>query len=332
MTKVCITGGSGFLGTHILNLLLSDNSIEEVRVITRGGSNLRQINNPKLTVKIVDWSKPKLVEQALEGSSTVIHCAANHPTRKDVKNFAVLDDNLQLAKSILVSLKSPVHLVLVSSMRSLVNDSGKLINEASKYNFAENDTAYGLSKHLVDELALLWAEMAGASKLSIVYPGIIIGPDDHMPSPNGMDFLKVMKNRLNFYIDSIYPIVDVRDVARAIVRSIKSTDQSSKVSRYILCSCNLPMDQYYKLIKGAQGKSTVMFKIPLVVAKMASIFFRVASVLSPKLVPPVTDESLAYAKLKLEFDGSNAERVFGKYIDIEKTILDTVNFYENNTN
>lgn len=330
MISVCITGGAGFLGSHLVDELLVSESIYAVKVLSRQKCPLSKIKNSKFSTTTIDWNCQKSIEETFKDVDVVIHCAANHPTRREAKNLSVMVDNVRLMECVLRGLSKPVHLITISSMRALVSRHKKIINEDVEYNFATEDTTYGASKYLSDKITELWFSIVEGVRLTIIYPGIIIGPDDVVPSPNGQDFFRVMRRYLNFYMDAIYPIVDVRDVARAVVICATSKDVGkTSVQKFLLCGHNISMHDYYKLIKRAQGNRFILCKIPFTIAQIASNFFKLISTLNPSFIPPIAGESLAYAKLKLRFDGSRAKNFFGEYTSIEKTVLDTVRFFEN---
>lgn len=79
-TTATILGATGLIGGHLLEILQSDSTFDEVRIIVRRPI---KIENPKVKVVVIDFNDDLQFRAAMEGS-TVVFCAIG-TTQKKVK-------------------------------------------------------------------------------------------------------------------------------------------------------------------------------------------------------------------------------------------------------
>ena len=75
-----ILGSTGMIGGYLLNLLLADDYFKIVRIVVRRPISKK---NPRMEVKLVDFSDAESFKLALEGSDVVFSCIGT--TQKNVK-------------------------------------------------------------------------------------------------------------------------------------------------------------------------------------------------------------------------------------------------------
>lgn len=75
-----ILGSTGMIGSYLLDLLLTDDYFETVRILVRSPKSK---TDPKMEVKLVNYNDPESVKLALEGTD-VIFCSIG-TTQKNVK-------------------------------------------------------------------------------------------------------------------------------------------------------------------------------------------------------------------------------------------------------
>lgn len=73
MSKILVTGGAGFLGSHIVNILLSEG--HQVTVLDNLSKGHKESVNPKAKLIVGDISDPIKTKEALKGTNAVIHMA-----------------------------------------------------------------------------------------------------------------------------------------------------------------------------------------------------------------------------------------------------------------
>lgn len=141
--KIVITGGSGFIGTHLCNYLGKNHQISIFDIKESTDSTFSFIQGD-----ILDQEQ---CNTALRGCDVVIHLAAMVGVEKTEKNpIATLDFNIIGTKYILEScVKNNVKKIIFSS-------SSEAYGEPQKIPISENDvlspiTTYGLSKLVSEE-------------------------------------------------------------------------------------------------------------------------------------------------------------------------------------
>lgn len=71
--NIAITGATGFIGSHITDKLIAEN--HSVSVLTRKGSNLKNLDLDNINIIEVDYSNLDLLKKELNNIEVIIHCA-----------------------------------------------------------------------------------------------------------------------------------------------------------------------------------------------------------------------------------------------------------------
>jgi len=74
MPKNLVTGGSGFLGSHLVEALVARG--EKVRVLVRTTSNVDHLKNLKVELMYGDLNNVSSLQKAALDTKRVYHCAA----------------------------------------------------------------------------------------------------------------------------------------------------------------------------------------------------------------------------------------------------------------
>src|ERR1700690_781225 len=91
MQKILITGGAGFIGSHLVDLLLADSATNEIRVLDNFSSGRREHleqhkKNPRLKIIRLDLLDFKKAQPHFKGVDRVYHLAANPDARWGIAN------------------------------------------------------------------------------------------------------------------------------------------------------------------------------------------------------------------------------------------------------
>ncbi len=141
MSDVLVTGGAGFIGSHLVDHLVENN---EVLVIDNLSSGRKEFLNPK--AELIEGSLLELdLEKVVGGVSTVFHLAATPEVRK-------LNPELHMNENFLATFR------LLEAMRKM---------DVKKIVFASSSTVYGEAQIPTNENhSTIPISLYGASKLS----------------------------------------------------------------------------------------------------------------------------------------------------------------------
>ncbi len=176
-SPVLLTGGAGFLGSHILDRLLSqqvetvvlDNfsSGQWVNIAHHGGSRL---------LKIVegDIRDREAVDKALRGCKTIIHLAANPEVRMgDPEEH--LEHNIRGTLNILEAARRLDVSLIAFASSSTVYGEAKTLPTPEDYTPMKPISTYGASKLACEALLSAYAHTYGLSAVALRYANIV-GP------------------------------------------------------------------------------------------------------------------------------------------------------------
>lgn len=215
MTRVLITGGSGFLGSHVAGLLASRGDVEVVvSADLREATERDGIRSAHLDVTDAASIAPLLREHRID---TVVHLAAIVNPGSDV-NLEYRVDVTGTANVLAACVETGVRRIVVSSSGAAYgyhSDNPEWIDETQP--LRGNDAfPYSRHKRLVEEL--LTAHRLSHPELEqvIFRIGTILGPDVHNQITALWDGRRILRIAGH---DSPFVFVWVDDVAAAMVRA-----------------------------------------------------------------------------------------------------------------
>src|SRR5882757_2870945 len=208
MTPVLVTGGSGFIGQHLVSQLVARG--QQVRVLdvcapVRALPGVEYIEGSVLDTRIVD--------EATAGVGEVYHLAGL-PGMWKLDRTEFHDVNFIGTRNVLdAARRHNVGRILHCSTESIFfNGSrpGEAFSEEASLSADAMPGPYTRSKMLGDELAM----QAAASGLPVIIgcPTMPLGPSDHnVTPPTAMLQYFLRRAFLQIYLDFIVNLVDVRD-------------------------------------------------------------------------------------------------------------------------
>lgn len=163
--KAAVTGGSGFIGTRLVELLLEAG--DEVRIVDKVASAAY----PALST-VADVRDAAALQAALAGCGIVYHLAAEH--RDDVRPVSLYDEvNVAGARNLVAACRANgiARIVFTSSVAVY----GMNLDDSPESTAAAPFNDYGRTKHEAEQVLRQWAAEDPARALAIVRPAVVFG-------------------------------------------------------------------------------------------------------------------------------------------------------------
>ena len=193
VSRVCIVGGAGFIGSHFVDRLLSVTSTERVTVFDNFSSGrewhvAQHSDDHRLRVVRGDASDLDHLATTMAGSETVIHLASNPDIARAVTEPAIdFDAGTLLTHHVVEAMrKSGAHRILYASGSGVYGDVGELEADEDHGPLVPIST-YGASKLAGEALISAYCSMFDLTGCVFRF-GNVVGP--RQTHGVGFDFIR----------------------------------------------------------------------------------------------------------------------------------------------
>jgi dihydroflavonol-4-reductase len=298
--KTLVTGGSGFLGSHVVRALAERG--DDLRVLVRRGSSLDHLSDLEIERTGGDVTDRRAVRRAMQGIDRVFHLAGTTSMRPQNRD-AVFELNVKGTRIVLEeALAAEVERVVHTSSVAAIGPARArgTADESQPFRAGHLGIAYANSKHEAEVEALRLA--AHGLPVVIVNPSFVLGPDD--PKGTSMDLVRrFLLGRIPAYVDGGLNIVDVRDIADGHLLA----DQKGQVGeRYILAGRNFTLDRLFADFARISGREQPPVKLP-----GRPTAFAVQAMVWAGLPLPVSPDEVRSATLWWTYRNTKARRELG---------------------
>jgi dihydroflavonol-4-reductase len=305
MTQILVTGGSGFIGQHLVSELVARG--RQVRVL-----DVRVAHRALPTVDYIEGSvlDDKLLGGAMAGVEQVYHLAGLpgmwRPDRTDfhLVNCTGTENVLAAAR------RSGVAKVVHCSTESILFGASRTDGPAAEdvcLTVDKMSGPYTRSKMLADGLAL----QAAATGFPVIVgcPTMPIGPHDHnLTPPTAMLRHFLESGRLQLYLDFVLNLVDVRDVAVGLILAM---EKGRIGHRYLLGGDNVPLRQVLALMAASASRRKLMLPVPGRLAELAAWMIELKADYVTGREPSATVEGVRIARRATALSIEKAQRELG---------------------
>jgi dihydroflavonol-4-reductase len=302
--RVFITGATGFIGSHVLRLLLKQGY--EITALVRPQSNLSNIQGLNINIIYGDLNDHQIAEK-MQGCQYLFHIAAYYSLWQKDKDLLYLH-NLEGTRNILTAAQKAgiEKTVYTSSVAAIgVGEPGQIVDETHQSPVEKLIGDYKKSKFLAEQIALEKAKQG--QNIVIVNPTSPVGTLDIKPTPTGDIILRFLRRQMPAYVDTGLNFIDVEDVAWGHLLALKK----GKVGdRYILGNQNLSLKELLEKLSEITNipapKAIIPAWIPLTAAWIDE------TILTPLgKTPTVPLDGVRMAQQQMYYDSSKAIRELG---------------------
>ncbi len=308
--KVLVTGAAGFLGGHLVDMLLERG--DEVRTMVRpveDASRLRKLSG----VEVVsgDLVDRESLKRAVQGMQRVYNVAAKTGPWGLEKDYNAVNV-WGVADLITASMDTGVQRIVHTSSITVYGHHLKgIITE--DHAFHAEDNPYSMTKITGEKMIADLVKERGAPVV-VVRPAWIYGPRD---TASFGRFVAMVESGKGFLIGSgknIVPIVYVRDVAQGLIKAGDASDAAIGQAYTIADDRRVSQAEYLNTIADFLGAPPVSRKIayfPLLAAgRSAELVWR-AMGRRNSAPPPVTTYGVTLLGGNQEFSIEKARRELG---------------------
>ncbi len=321
---VLVTGGAGFIGSHLVHTLLKQG--ESVRVLERRDAAVDHLPLDRIDLVRADIRDRHAVEQAVRGCREVYHLAANPHLWTQRRGLFRQVNYLGAVNVLEASLAAGVRRVLHTSTESILTRAVQTSPIAEDQSITIRDVIgpYCRSKFRAERHALRLAR-AGAPVM-IVNPTLPVGPGDLGRSPPTQMMLDFCRGRRREYLDAELNLIDVRDVADGMVRAMK---HGRPGRRYLLGHENLSIREVFALLARLTGLPEPRWRVPYPVALAAAYVSEwVADVLTHRS-PAATVTGVKLTRRRMHFDAHRSLAELGLAPrPVAKALADVVTWFQ----
>jgi dihydroflavonol-4-reductase len=321
--KILITGGTGFVGSHLVDRLLEQG--KAVRCLVRRSSNLKYLKDPRIELvyggldEATDW------DEAFADVETVYHIAGVTFARRAQDYFTA---NHQGTEAIIAAairhrnrLKKFIH---ISSLAAVgPGEKDKPVNENTP---PAPITPYGRSKLMGEEAVLTAADFF---PLTIVRPPAVYGPRDYALYELFKSIAKGLSPSIGNY-DKQISLVHVADLVDGMI--LAAEKDASKGRTYFISS-----DQVYsykaliEILAGIFDKRVRSFAIPRPLAYAVAAVAEIGAAVTRK--PPVINRDkvtdLSQVCWGCSIERAREELGYQPQVPIADGLRDTITWYKN---
>jgi dihydroflavonol-4-reductase len=323
--KVLVTGGTGFLGTHIVRQLL-DAGEKNLRVMASSVPGWMS----DAGVEAVEGSVTNIedINIAVRGAKAVFHLAGK--VSRDNGDAAELNRVHVQGTRILCGAAKEAGvktIILASSSGTIAVSEDEQVHDETYPPPVEiiSKWAYYASKYYQEKTALDSFDGDGR-RLVIMNPTLLLGPDDERLSSTKpvLDFLG---RKIPYTPSGGLSFVDARDAAAAFISAL---EKGKHQERYLLGAANMTFREFFQRLERLSGVSAPALKVPRKLAMAGSTL--IDSVFRNwGKASPIEPQEVDQAEHFWYFDSAKATEELGfAPRDPQETLHDTIKYVREN--
>jgi dihydroflavonol-4-reductase len=319
MPRICVTGATGFLGSHLVQLLCERG--HDVRAVCRDPGRPGPLSVLRARRVKGDIGDYRSLRRAFKGAETVFHTAGYVGSRPVDRAWRINAEG-PLAVAEAAAAAGCRRVVLTSSISAIgLPEDERPADEETRYPAEWLGLTYPDSKHEGERVALEAADRHGV-ELVVVNPGYVLGaPLGHaQASANSARIVgNYLRGRLPAVIASEMNFVDVRDVAEG---HVLAAEKGRPGERYILGGCNTTWPALIDRVAELSGVNHPVVVLPPQIARVV----RIRDALG--IPGPMAAEGYELMAQPWRFSSAKARRELGyRARPLDQTLRSAIDWY-----
>ena len=321
--KALVTGGTGFVGSHLVRTLLEAG--HQVRVLHRTSSKLTALDGMAYESAIGDVTDLTSLQIACEGMDWVFHVAAVADYWRADVDF-MMQVNVEGTRHVLQAAReNRVKRVIFTSSAACIGPRKEApADENTAFMSPKKYFPYGYSKLLAEEVVA--EAVAGGQDVVTVNPVVVIGPGD-LNVISGTFILQTRRfGMLTPITSGGISVIDVRDVAAA---HLAAAEKGRSGERYILATENYSYGEWFGMIAEAVGVRRPRIVVPNFVLPIAAHTNDLLRKIGIKT--PIDANQIRLGDKPVYYDaGKMREELWHPRIEMQQSLVDTFTWYKEN--
>lgn len=319
---VLVAGASGFVGSHIVRLLVERG--RSVRVLLRKTSSVAALDGQPVKVVHGDVLDPASLRTAMRDCETVFYSVVD-PRFWLTDQTPIVRNNVEgLGNAMDAALECGVRrFIFTSTMGTLgINPDGP-VTEATPFNWLDHAPAYIRARLEAEKRFLACCRDRNLPGIALCVANTY-GPQDYQPTPHNGALWHVASGRQSLIVDVGQPTVDIRDVAEA---ALLAETRGRTGERYIIANEYVSNREFFGMAVATRGQPVPKVMPYRLAYAIAWTIERVMKLLGRK-DSIISTDAMYLSKVFRELDASKARNELGwSPRPIRKTVKDAVEWF-----
>ena len=328
MSKVLITGATGFIGNHVARMCAAQG--DTIRAMVMPGEDRSPLDGMEVEFIEGNLLNPESLAKAVQGVDKLYHLAALFAvwTKDPDLHYKI---NVEGTRHLMHAAKAAgVEKIVYTSSIAAIGTDGKGTPSTEETPF----TSWHFASEYIMSKYISHLEVKGMVKdglpVTMVLPGLPFGPGDRAPTPTGTMIIGALQGKMKNYWDGGVCPVDVRDVAAG---HLLAMEKGRIGESYILGNTdnNMTNQAFLQLVGRIAGVDNVGSKeisrsTMLRVARLAEMFSKLTG-----KAPITTVKNSTYTMEHFYVDSSKAVSELGlPQTPVETAVRDSIEWFRAN--
>lgn len=318
---ILVTGGTGFIGSHVVDLLLARKF--SVRCLVRKSSNVQWLESLPAVLVYGDFNNPESLKDAVKDADIIIH-VAGVVAAKNREGFyrGNLTATVNLLNAVLKYNAGIKRFLHVSSLTAVgPGKNGKPVDEKTP---AHPITTYGESKLAAEKAVISYTDKI---PVTIVRPPAVYGPRDTATLSFFQSVSKGLVPLVGFSPKKV-SLVHAHDLARGIVDAALSDKTTGKI--YCIASQEVyDWQQIGDVTAQVVGRKTVKLRIPEImvmgIAAISGFFSKFKK--KPSVLNYEKGKDMVADNWTCSIEAAQRDFDYRQEISLEEGIKNTLDWY-----